>query len=97
MVWAKLATAATAFGQTTVRRDGTVPDSLTRAWLATEDRLPDVWALVSVRYVTSGSAADHPSGEWEAVAAGPSDEQRTSSAPDAPTALKALAGSFDPE
>ncbi len=45
MVWAKLATVATAFGQTTVRRDGTVPDRLTSAWLATEDRLPDGWVL----------------------------------------------------
>ena len=97
MVWAKLATVATAFGQTSVRRDGTMPDRLTTAWLATADRLPLGWVLAGVRYVVPEESVDGPCDVWQAVASGPSDEQRVGSAADAPTALRALADSFGPD
>jgi hypothetical protein len=97
MVWAKLATVATAFGQTTVRRDGTVPDRLTRAWTAAQDHLPDGWALDGLRCASSGLSAESGSDDWVALAVGPTGEQRSHQAADAVSALEGLAESFDPD
>ncbi len=91
MVWAKLATMATAFGQTAVRRDGTVPDRLTRAWIATQSGLPEGWNLAGLRYTTNEAGTD----VWVATATGPAAQQRSHGAADAASALEGLAASFD--
>lgn len=95
MVWAKLATVATAFGQTTVRRDGTVPDRLTRAWTSTGDHLPDGWTLDGLRCVPAGLSDESRTEEWVASAVGPTGQQRSHRAADAVSALEGLAKSFE--
>jgi hypothetical protein len=97
MVWAKLATVATAFGQTAVRQDGSVPDRLTRAWTTAQGRLPEGWALDGLRCASTGLSAESRSDEWVAVAVGPTGEQRSHQAADAVSALEGLAESFDPD
>jgi len=64
MVWAKLASAATAFGQTTVRRDGTVPDRLTQAWTAAADHLPEGWTVVGLHYAGTRFSAESRPDDW---------------------------------
>ena len=97
MVWAKLASAATAFGQTTVRRDGTVPDRLTQAWTAAADHLPEGWTVVGLHYAGTRFSAESRPDDWVALATGPSGEQRAGRATDAVAALEGLATSFDLE
>lgn len=94
MVWAKLATMATAFGQTTVRRDGSVPDRLTRTWVAAQSRLPDGWMLDGLRCAAAGIADEASPDEWVATAVGPVGEMRSHHASDAVSALEGLAASF---
>ena len=94
MVWSKLATAATAFGQTVVG-SGPAPGRLTRAWLMTRERLPEGWKLDALRCVSTDPASESRSGHWMAVALGPAGEERSHRADDAVTALEGLAASFD--
>ncbi len=94
MVWSKLATTATALGQTVIG-SGTPPrDRLTRTWTETQHRLPDGWTLAGLRCASTGLAPEDRSGDWIAAAIGPSGEERTHQAADAVTALEGLAASF---
>jgi len=86
----------TAFGQTAVRVKP-APDRLTRAWVSTQDHLPDGWMLDGLRCASTGLSAESRSDEWIAVAAGPSGERRSHRASDAMSALEGLAGEFDPD
>jgi hypothetical protein len=95
MVWARLAAVATAFGQTTVRQDGTMPDRLTRAWASTQDNLPEGWTLDGLRCASTGLSVESRSDEWVAVATGPTGEERSHQASDAVSALEGLGASFD--
>ncbi|MFV2063778.1 MAG: hypothetical protein ACC726_09740 [Chloroflexota bacterium] len=94
MVWARLASMATAFGQTAVREQP-APDRLTRAWASTQDHLPDGWTLDSLRCASTGPSAEPRTWDWVAVAVGPSGEQRIHRATDALSALEGLRGTFD--
>jgi hypothetical protein len=84
MVWSKLATAATAFGQTVVG-SGPQPDRLTCTWQAVQERLPDGWRLEAIRYATDG---------WAAQAVNTDGEVRSHQAEDAVSALEGLAATF---
>ncbi len=94
-MWSKLATVATAFGQTAVRRDGSLPDRLTSAWIAAQGQLPHGWSIDALRYVSAGPSGEAASDAWVVVAVGPAGEQRTHQAADAVAALDGLARSFD--
>ena len=94
MAWSKLATAATAFGQTVVGK-GPAPDHLTRAWKAAQDRLPEGWNLEGLRCVSTGSAPETRSTDWVAMAVGSAGEERSHPAGDAVSAPEGLAASFD--
>ena len=94
MVWSKLATAATAFGQTVVG-NGPAPDQLTRSWSAAQGRLPDGWRVEALRCASSGPSTDSGSADWTATAVGPAGEERSYRADDAISALEGLAASFD--
>ena len=94
-MWSKLATVATAFGQTTVRRDGSLPDRLTSAWIAAQGQLPDGWSIDALRCLSTGLSEEAAADEWVAVAVGPAGEQRTHRAAEAVAALDGLARSFD--
>jgi hypothetical protein len=94
MVWAKLATMATAFGQTAVR-EKPASDRLTRAWASTQERLPDGWTLDGLRCASSGLEQGQRSDDWVAVAVGPAGEERSHRAADAVSALEGLMEEFD--
>ncbi len=96
MVWARLASMATAFGQTAVR-DEPAPDRLTRAWASTQEALPDGWTLDGLRCASTGLSAESRSDDWIAVAVGPSGEQRSHRAADAASALEGLMEEFEPD
>jgi len=95
MVWAKLATAATAFGQTVVG-SGPAPDQLTRAWKNAQDRLPEGWDLDGLRCASTSTTPESRSDDWVALAVGPEGEERSHQADDAINALEGLAASFGP-
>jgi hypothetical protein len=95
MVWAKLATAATAFGQTVVG-SGPAPDQLTRAWNRAQDRLPDGWDLEGLRCAPTSTTRESHSDDWVAMAVGPAGDQRSHQADNAISALEGLAASFGP-
>jgi len=82
MVWTKLASMATAFGQTAVRVKP-APDRLTRAWASAQEALPDGWTLDGLRCVSTGLLAESRSEDWIAVVVGPSGEVRSHRAADA--------------
>lgn len=94
MVWAKLAAMAGAFGQTAVRRDGSIPDRLTRTWVMAQSRLPEGWILSGLRCDLTDLATESHSDDWVATAVGPAGEQREHLASDAVSALDGLADSF---
>jgi hypothetical protein len=94
MVWAKLATMATAFGQTATR-DKPATDRLTRAWASTQAALPDDWTLDGLRCASSGLEQGQRSDDWVAVAVGPTGEVRSHRATDAVSALEGLMEAFD--
>jgi hypothetical protein len=95
MVWAKIATAATAFGQTVVG-SGPAPDQLTRAWLKAQGRLPEGWDLDGLRCTSTSTTPESRSDHWVAMAVGPEGEKCSHQADDAISALEGLAASFDP-
>jgi hypothetical protein len=95
MVWAKLATVATAFGQTTVG-SGPAPDQLTRAWKKAQGRLPGGWSMDGLRCAATDSTPESRSDDWVAKAVGPAGEERSHQADSAISALEGLAASFDP-
>jgi hypothetical protein len=94
-MWSKLATTATAFGQTVIGK-GPAPDQLTRAWIAAQGRLPEGWSLEALRCAPTGSEPDGRSVTWTACARGPTGDTRSHQADDAISALEGLAASFEP-
>jgi hypothetical protein len=94
MVWAKHATMATAFGQPAVR-DRPHPDRLTRAWVSTQNHLPEGWRLDGLLCASTGLPAESRFDDWVEIAVGPSGKERSHRAPGAVGALEGLAEEFD--
>ena len=69
-------------------------DEVSRAWVTTQERLPDGWTLEGLRCASGDLSVETRSDDWVAVAIGPNDEERSHQAADAVSALAGLMESF---